>query len=163
MIVGLGGQTPLKLARVLEQAGIPVLGTSPTSIDLAEDRERFNALCDRLGIPQPEGRHGGLDRRRDPQSRRTSAIRYWSARHTFSAVGRWRSSSTTTTCVTRWRARAAGWLGREGGLSAERPALIDRFLEDAVEVDVDTLRDHTGEILIGGGDGAHRTSRGPFR
>ncbi len=55
VIVSLGGQTPLKLAHDLEAAGIPVLGTSPESIDLAEDRERFNALCERLGIPQPPG------------------------------------------------------------------------------------------------------------
>src|SRR5947208_1554371 len=55
VIVSLGGQTPLKLAHDLELAGLPVLGTSPDSIDLAEDRERFNALCDRLGIPQPPG------------------------------------------------------------------------------------------------------------
>src|SRR5262249_52451230 len=55
VIVTLGGQTPLKLAHALESAGIPVLGTSPVSIDLAEDRERFNALCQELGIPQPDG------------------------------------------------------------------------------------------------------------
>src|SRR6185503_16177416 len=55
VIVSLGGQTPLKLSHALEQAGIPVLGTSPRSIDLAEDREQFNALCARLGIPQPPG------------------------------------------------------------------------------------------------------------
>src|SRR5439155_5196117 len=55
VIVSLGGQTPLKLAHDLEAAGVPVLGTSPDSIDLAEDRERFNALCERLGIPQPPG------------------------------------------------------------------------------------------------------------
>ena len=55
VIVSLGGQTPLKLARILERAGIPILGTSPASIDAAEDRERFNELCDRLGIPQPDG------------------------------------------------------------------------------------------------------------
>ncbi len=55
VIVSLGGQTPLKLAHDLERSGIPVLGTSPASIDAAEDREQFNALCARLGIPQPEG------------------------------------------------------------------------------------------------------------
>src|SRR5205814_6975899 len=55
VIVSLGGQTPLKLARTLADAGITILGTSPASIDLAEDRERFNALCTQLGIPQPEG------------------------------------------------------------------------------------------------------------
>ena len=65
VIVGLGGQTPLKLARILEQAGIPILGTSPASIDAAEDREQFNALCDRLGIPQPEGGDRELGRRGD--------------------------------------------------------------------------------------------------
>src|SRR5207249_12080815 len=55
VIVALGGQTPLKLARTLEDAGIPVLGTSPDSIDLAEDRERFQTLCHELGIAQPPG------------------------------------------------------------------------------------------------------------
>ena len=55
VVVSLGGQTPLKLARTLEDAGITILGTSPESIDAAEDRERFNALCDELGIPQPDG------------------------------------------------------------------------------------------------------------
>ncbi len=55
VIVALGGQTPLKLAHALQVAGIPILGTSPGSIDLAEDRESFNALCERLGIPQPAG------------------------------------------------------------------------------------------------------------
>src|SRR5678815_3850686 len=55
VIVSLGGQTPLKLAGLLERAGVPVLGTSPAAVDLAEDRERFRELCERLGIAQPEG------------------------------------------------------------------------------------------------------------
>ena len=87
VVVALGGQTPLKLAHALEAAGIPVLGTSPASIDLAEDRERFRSLCERIGIPQPDGgiaanaadaRHRG--RGRLPRAG-TSVVRPRWARH----------------------------------------------------------------------------------
>ena len=145
-----GGQTPLKLA-----AGIPeelVLGTSPASIDLAEDRERWNELCGRLGIPQPpggtattggRGGGGGVDR---------SATRSWSGPPTSSAAGPWRSSTTTSgwSQAVDGMAGVGGSLGREGGVTAERPVLVDRFLEDAVEVDVDAVRDATGEVVICG-------------
>ncbi|MEI8000204.1 MAG: carbamoyl-phosphate synthase large subunit [Actinomycetes bacterium] len=150
VIVSLGGQTPLKLAHALERSGIPILGTSPTSIDLAEDREQFNALCDRLGIPQPEG---------------GTAIDTVGARVIAASVGY--PVLVRPSYVLGGRAMqivydeaqldsamaelaGAGSLGREGGLSAERPALVDRFLEDAIEVDVDALRDHAGGFLVGG-------------
>jgi carbamoyl-phosphate synthase large subunit len=150
VIVSLGGQTPLKLAHTLEEAGLPVLGTSPASIDLAEDRERFNALCDRLGIPQAEGGMatgpGGAraiaDRVGYPVLVRPSYVLGGRAMQiVYDADGL--DAAMAELAVT-------GTLGREGGLSASRPALIDRFLEDAIEVDVDALRDGTGEILIGG-------------
>ena len=151
VIVALGGQTPLKLARTLEAAGIPVLGTSPDSIDLAEDRERFHALCDGLGIPQPPGGTAGDARAARAGRPSGSASRCWCGRRTCSAGAPCRSSTTTTRSTPRWRSSPPqGSLGREGGLSAERPALIDRFLEDAIEVDVDALRDATGEVVIGG-------------
>ena len=80
-----------------------------------------------------------------------SATRCSSGRRTCSAAGRCRSSTTTTSSIAAMAELAAeGSLGREGGLSAERPVLVDRFLEDAIEVDVDALRDATGEVVIGG-------------
>ena len=97
---------------------------APTSIDLAEDRERFNALCDRLGIPQPDG---GIATTADEARRgrdARSATRCSSGRRTCSAAARCRSSTTTPTCAARWPSSPrTGSLGREGGLSAERPAL----------------------------------------
>ena len=150
VVVALGGQTPLKLAHSLAAAGVPVLGTSPESIDLAEDRDRFNALCDRLEIPQPpggtassvEGARAIAAEIGYPVLVRPSYVRGGRAMQiVFDQDGLDSAMAELAT---------AGSLGREGGLSATRPALIDRFLEDAIEVDVDSIRDHTGEVLIGG-------------
>jgi carbamoyl-phosphate synthase large subunit len=148
-IVSLGGQTPLKLARILERAGVPILGTSPGSIDAAEDRERFNALCDRLGIPQPAG---GTATTVDDAVAVAAAVGYpVLVRPSYVLGGRAMEIVFDEHDLRRAMQELThtGSLGREGGLSAERPALIDRFLEDAVEVDVDALRDRTGEILVG--------------
>ena len=159
MIVSLGGQTPLKLAHGLERSGIPVLGTSPASIDAAEDREQFNALCDRLGIPQPDG---GMATTPTTRSRSRNAIGYpVLVRPSYVLGGRAMEIVYDDTDLRRAMAELAhtGSLGREGGLSAERPALIDRFLEDAIEVDVDALRDRTGDVRHRRGHGAHRGGR----
>ncbi|HEY4398720.1 MAG TPA: carbamoyl-phosphate synthase large subunit [Acidimicrobiia bacterium] len=150
VIVSLGGQTPLKLARTLADAGIPILGTSPGSIDLAEDRERFNALCAQLGIPQPEGGTAA-----SPADARAVAdeIGYpVLVRPSYVLGGRAMQIVYDADGLDAAMAELAGTgsLGREGGLSATRPALIDRFLEDAIEVDVDALRDRVGEVVIGG-------------
>ena len=150
VIVALGGQTPLKLARVLEDAGIPILGTSPASIDAAEDREQFNALCARLGIPQPAG---GIAVDGDAAIAIAHGIGYpVLVRPSYVLGGRAMEIVYDDDDLRRAMGELAttGSLGREGGLSSERPALVDRFLEDAVEVDVDALRDVTGECLIGG-------------
>jgi carbamoyl-phosphate synthase large subunit len=150
VIVSLGGQTPLKLAHELERAGIPVLGTSPASIDAAEDRELFNALCDRLGIPQPPG---AMATSADDAVRAANEIGYpVLVRPSYVLGGRAMQIVYDDSDIRRAMAELAhtGSLGREGGLSAERPALIDRFLEDATEVDVDALRDRTGACVIGG-------------
>jgi len=150
VIVSLGGQTPLKLAHELERSGIPVLGTSPASIDAAEDREQFNALCDRLGIPQPDG---ALATNADEAVAAAGAIGYpVLVRPSYVLGGRAMQIVYDDSDVRRAMAELAqgGSLGREGGLSAERPALIDRFLEDATEVDVDALRDRTGAVVVGG-------------
>src|SRR5256714_3124532 len=151
VIVSLGGQTPLKLARTLADAGIPILGTSPASIDLAEDRERFNILCTQLGIPQPEGGTAA-----SPADARAMAdgIGYpVLVRPSYVLGGRAMQIVYDADGLDAAMAELArtGSLGREGGLSATRPALVDRFLEDAIEIDVDTLRDRVGEVAIGGG------------
>jgi carbamoyl-phosphate synthase large subunit len=150
VIVALGGQTPLKLAHTLEHAGVAVLGTSPDSIDLAEDRDRFNALCERLGIPQPAG---GTASGPDEAGRIAREIGYpVLVRPSYVLGGRAMQIvyDDDGLVAAMEELGAHGTLGREGGLSAERPALIDRFIEDATEVDVDALRDRTGEVLIGG-------------
>jgi carbamoyl-phosphate synthase large subunit len=150
VVVALGGQTPLKLAHTLEAHGIPVLGTAPESIDLAEDREQFNSLCDRLGIPQPEG---GIAITPDDAVAIAHDVGYpVLVRPSYVLGGRAMEIVYDDTDLRRAMGElaATGTLGREGGLSAERPALVDRFLEDAVEVDVDALRDVDGETLIGG-------------
>src|SRR6266545_4127162 len=150
VIVGLGGQTPLKLAQTLASADVPILGTSPASIDLAEDREQFNALCTQLGIPQPEG-----DIAASPAAARDVADRIGYpvlVRPSYVLGGRAMQIVYDTDGLDAAMAELAGSgsLGREGGLSATRPALIDRFLEDATEVDVDAIRDRAGEVVIGG-------------
>jgi carbamoyl-phosphate synthase large subunit len=148
IIVSLGGQTPLKLASVLDDDLIA--GTASSSIDLAEDREKWNALCNELSIPQPPG---------------GTAVTFEQAKEI--AIGIGFPVLVRPSYVLGGRAMqivhdmdhlkramdelsAFGSLGREGGLSAERPVLIDRFLEDAIEVDVDAIRDHMGDIVIGG-------------
>jgi carbamoyl-phosphate synthase large subunit len=147
VIVSLGGQTPLKLAGWLPPE--LVLGTSPASIDLAEDRERWNALCVQLSIPQPAGGTASTapealavaQRVGYPVLLRPSYVlggRAMEIVYDDEGVRRVMLSMTT------------GALAREGGVTAERPVLVDRFLEDAIEVDVDAVRDGAGEILIAG-------------
>jgi carbamoyl-phosphate synthase large subunit len=147
VIVSLGGQTPLKLAgRIPPEL---VLGTPPAAIDEAEDRERWNALCHRLGIPQPDG---GTAADLETALTITARIGYPAlVRPSYVLGGRAMEIVYDDAGLGRAMAELAGFgsLGREGGLSAERPVLIDRFLEDATEVDVDAVRDATGEVLIG--------------
>ncbi len=148
VIVSLGGQTPLKLANLIPSELIA--GTHPSSIDLAEDREKWSALCNSLGIAQPPG---------------GTALSYEEALVVAKQVGYpvlvrpsyvlgGRAMQIVHDDAHLQRAMqeiaAAGSLGREGGLSFERPVLIDRFLDDATEIDVDAIRDSVGEVLIGG-------------
>ncbi len=147
VIVSLGGQTPLKLADQLPPE--LVLGTSPASIDLAEDREQWNALCNRLEIPQPAG---GTAVEIEQALVITERIGYPAlVRPSYVLGGRAMEIVYDDENLRRAMAELAGFgsLGKEGGLSAERPVLVDRFLEDATEVDVDAIRDHTGEVVIG--------------
>jgi carbamoyl-phosphate synthase large subunit len=148
VIVSLGGQTPLKLSGQLPVHLIA--GTSPASIDLAEDREKWNALCDELHIPQPPG-GTAVDLEQALQIVDTVGFPVL-VRPSYVLGGRAMQIVHDRNHLARAMAELAGFgsLGKEGGLSAERPVLVDRFLEDATEVDVDAIRDHTGEVLIGG-------------
>ena len=148
IIVSLGGQTPLKLAEQLPES--LVLGTAPSSIDAAEDREAWASLCARLEIPQPAGGTAStaeealavVDRIGFPALVRPSYVLGGRAMEiVYDEVDLKRAMTAMT---------AEGTLGREGGLSAERPVLVDKFLESAIEVDVDAVRDTAGETVIGG-------------
>jgi len=146
VIVSLGGQTPLKLAAAIPES--LVLGTPAVSIDLAEDRERWNALCHRLGIAQPAG---GTATSVDEALAIARDIGYpVLVRPSYVLGGRAMEIVYDDDGVDRVMKSVAAGLAREGGLSAERPVLVDRFLEDAIEVDVDSVRDSTGEVLIAG-------------
>ena len=148
VIVSLGGQTPLKLSNTLPVE--LVAGTSPESIDAAEDRELWNALCARLEIPQPAG---GTAADIDAALAITQRIGYpVLVRPSYVLGGRAMEIVYDDEGLRVAMAQLAsfGSLGKEGGLSAERPVLVDRFLEDATEVDVDSIRDVNGDFVIGG-------------
>ena len=147
IIVSLGGQTPLKLASTLPPELIA--GTSPASIDLAEDREQWNALCRDLGIPQPPG---GTAVDADGALAIAAQVEYpVLVRPSYVLGGRAMEIIYDDAQMVRAMAEMSdfGSLGIEGGLSAERPVLVDRFLEDATEVDVDAVRDRLGDVMIG--------------
>ena len=148
VIVSLGGQTPLKLSGLIPAE--LVAGTSPDSIDAAEDRERWNVICDELRIPQPPG---GTAVDLEQALAITDTIGFpVLVRPSYVLGGRAMQIVHDRNHLAVAMAELAGFgsLGKEGGLSAERPVLIDRFLADATEVDVDAIRDRTGEVLIGG-------------
>jgi carbamoyl-phosphate synthase large subunit len=141
VIVQFGGQTPLKLARALEANGVPVIGTTPDSIDLAEDRERFQQLVDRLGLLQPPNRTA-----RSPEEALTLArqIGYpLVVRPSYVLGGRAMEVVHADADLERYMREAVK-------VSNDSPVLLDRFLDHAVEVDVDIIADRTGAVLIGG-------------
>jgi carbamoyl-phosphate synthase large subunit len=147
VIVSLGGQTPLKLSGQLPAE--LVLGTSAASIDLAEDRDHWNALCARLEIPQPAG---GTASTLEQAQAIVARIGYPAlVRPSYVLGGRaMEIVYDDEGLVGAWKAVVGfGSLAIEGGLSSERPVLVDRFLEDATEVDVDALRDATGDFVVG--------------
>jgi carbamoyl-phosphate synthase large subunit len=147
VIVSLGGQTPLKLSTQLPPE--LVLGTTGASIDTAEDRDLWNAMCARLEIPQPAG---GTATTLDEALRIVGRVGYpVLVRPSYVLGGRAMEIVYDHASLEHaWRAVTGfGSLAIEGGLSAERPILVDRFLEDATEVDVDAIRDGTGDFLLG--------------
>ncbi len=149
VIVSLGGQTPLKLAHSLDPD--LVLGTSVTSIDAAEDHEQWSAICARLGLRQPAG-----DVATTLEEARVIAARIGYpvlVRPSYVLGGRAMEivyDDATLTRVMTDLTSAHGALAREGGVSKSRPILLDSFLEDAVEVDVDAIRDATGALYVAG-------------
>ena len=138
VIVQFGGQTPLNLAEGLQAAGVPIIGTQPESIEMAEDRKLFAAMLDKLGLRQTPSGIGGEHRKRRSRSRKRSAIRCWCVRRSCSADARW-SSFTTSEDLRRYMQSAIE-------VTPDRPVLVDRFLEDAIEVDVDCIAD--GETTV---------------
>ncbi|WP_133479561.1 carbamoyl-phosphate synthase large subunit [Cognatilysobacter segetis] len=141
VIVQYGGQTPLKLARALEANGVPVIGTSPDSIDLAEDRERFQKLVDDLGLKQPPNRTA-----RSAEEALTLAreIGYpLVVRPSYVLGGRAMEVVHADSDLARYMRDAVK-------VSNDSPVLLDRFLDHAVEVDVDIIADKDGNVLIGG-------------
>ena len=141
VIVQFGGQTPLKLSRALEAAGVPIIGTSPDSIDLAEDRERFQKLVEDLGLVQPPNRTA---RNAEQAIALANEIGYpLVVRPSYVLGGRAMEVVYSDADLARYIREAVQ-------VSNESPVLLDRFLDNAVEVDVDIIADHTGAVLIGG-------------
>ena len=140
VVVQFGGQTPLNLALDLKRAGVPIAGTSPDSIDLAEDRQRFGELLMSLGIPQPE--HGTATS--VPEALRVAEqIGYpVLVRPSYVLGGRAMVIAYDEDTVEQYMKQAVEY-------SQERPVLVDRFLEEATEVDVDALADGE-QVLIAG-------------
>jgi carbamoyl-phosphate synthase large subunit len=149
VIVQFGGQTPLKLAAALEAANVPILGTSPDAIDLAEDRDRFKHLLDKLGLRQTTS---GIAQ--SPAEARAIAddIGYPIViRPSYVLGGRAMEIVHDAPQLDRYIARLAGDLDRPSELvvSDKRPLLIDRYLSDAIEVDVDCLADGKDTMIAG--------------
>lgn len=141
VIVQYGGQTPLKLARALEAAGVPIIGTSPDSIDLAEDRERFQQMIQKLGLRQPPNRTA---RNADEATALANEIGYpLVVRPSYVLGGRAMEIVYTDADLMRYIRDAVK-------VSNESPVLLDCFLDNAVEVDVDIIADAEGNVLIGG-------------
>jgi carbamoyl-phosphate synthase large subunit len=140
-VVQYGGQTPLKLALTLQAAGVRILGTSPDSIDLAEDRERFAQLLWDLGIPQaPSGTATSVSEAREVAAKIGFPL---VVRPSYVLGGRAMAIVYDTAALDRYMTNAVA-------ASPGHPILIDKFLEDAFELDVDAVADATGAVVIGG-------------
>ena len=140
VIVQFGGQTPLNLAKALEAAGIPILGTSPDAIDLAEDRERFAALISKLKLKQPEN---GIARSREEAIKVAENIGYPVLMRPSYVLGG-RAMEIVDT-----QAQLENYIQTAVIVSGDSPVLIDSYLRDAIEVDVDALCDGD-EVVVAG-------------
>jgi carbamoyl-phosphate synthase large subunit len=140
VIVQLGGQTPLNLARALHAAGLPIIGTSVDTIEIAEDREKFKTLLERLGLKQPAS---GIARTLEQARREVARIGFPSlVRPSFVLGGRAMEICYDHVQFERYVAEAFA-------VAQGQPVLIDRFLEDAIEVDVDCICDGRDVIIAG--------------
>src|SRR5271166_5601620 len=149
VIVQFGGQTPLKLAHPLEAAEIPILGTSPDMIDLAEDRDRFKKLLEKLKLRQPLS---GIATTPEEARAIAETVGYPIViRPSYVLGGRAMEIVLDAAQLNRYIARLAGDLDRPSELvvSAKRPLLIDRYLSEAIEVDVDCLADRKDTVIVG--------------
>jgi carbamoyl-phosphate synthase large subunit len=141
VIVQFGGQTPLKLAAALERANVPILGTSPDAIDLAEDRDRFKALIDRLGLRQPRS---GIARSAKEAMAIAGSLGFpLIIRPSYVLGGRAMEIVHDEPQLARYIAEAVV-------VSGKSPVLLDSYLRDAIEVDVDAIGDGTGDVFICG-------------
>ena len=140
VIVQFGGQTPLNLAMRLNEAGVPIIGTSPDSIDLAEDRKRFGALLRELGIPQPEnGTATSIAEAREIAERIGYPVL---VRPSYVLGGR-------AMAIVYDEETLGDYMRTAVDFSHDRPVLIDKFLEQAAEFDVDALADDTACVIAG--------------
>ena len=140
VVVQFGGQTPLKLAQALEDAGIPILGTSPDAIDLAEDRERFAKLVHKLKLKQPEN---GMARTRDEAVKIAERIGYpVLLRPSFVLGGRAME-------IVDGPAQLEDYINTAVQVSGDSPVLVDQYLRDAIEVDVDAICDGDEVVVCG--------------
>ncbi|MGB8020050.1 MAG: carbamoyl-phosphate synthase large subunit [Candidatus Nanopelagicales bacterium] len=138
VICQFGGQTPLNIARELEQAGVPIVGTSPETIDLAEDRDRFGSIMDSLGIPMPES---GMATTMDDALAIAARIGYpLMVRPSYVLGGRGMEVVHDEDMLRAYVAAATG-------VTPERPILIDRFLENAMECEADAICDGTDAFV----------------
>jgi carbamoyl-phosphate synthase large subunit len=140
-LVQFGGQTPLKLSLALQNAGVKIIGTSPDSIDLAEDRRRFAQLLWDLGIPQPAS--GTATSREEAREVAATVGFPVVVRPSYVLGGRGMAIVYDMNTLDRYMTHAVD-------AAPEHPVLIDKFLEDAFELDVDAVADETGAVVIGG-------------
>jgi carbamoyl-phosphate synthase large subunit len=140
-VVQFGGQTPLKLSLALQNAGVKIIGTSPDSIDLAEDRRRFAQFLWDLGIPQPAS--GNATSRAEAREAASKIGFPVVVRPSYVLGGRGMAIVYDMGTLDRYMTRAVD-------ASPEHPVLIDKFVEDAFELDVDAVADQTGAVVLGG-------------
>ncbi|MEU7907281.1 carbamoyl-phosphate synthase large subunit [Actinoplanes sp. NPDC049118] len=141
VIVQLGGQTPLSLAKRLKAAGVPIVGTSPESIDLAEDRGAFGSVLARAGLRSPE--HGTATSFDEAKAIADEIGYPVLVRPSYVLGGRGME-------IVYDEPTLADYIARATEISPDHPVLVDRFLDDAIEIDVDALCDATGEVYLGG-------------